>query len=133
MRILIYGSNFLKLLSSVIDFDQNEVIIIVNENFEEFSVKDYFTSKIRTKILYFEDMDYINFNEFNEVDLFISSSKDDKSNALFMHRVNEIYPNQEKITFIKDAHFAELQRDFGFKVLSSDELLRERLVDLLGG
>ena len=133
MRILIFGSNFLKLLSSVLDFDENEVVLLVDDNFEEFSVNNYFGSNVKTKILYFKNMIDVDMAEFEKVDLFISASEDDKSNALFIHRVNQIYPDKEKVTFIRDAHFAELQRDFGFKVLSSDELLRERLVDLLGG
>ena len=67
------------------------------------------------------------------IDLFIVASSDDNRNALFIHRLEQEYPDQEKILFIKDPHFAELQRDFGFNVLSTNELLRGKLVDLLGG
>ena len=79
MRILIFGSNFLKLLSSVLDFDENEVVLLVDDNFEEFSVNNYFGSNVKTKILYFKNMIDVDMAEFEKVDLFISASEDDKS------------------------------------------------------
>ena len=75
----------------------------------------------------------IDFSKFDGIDLFIVASSDDNLNALFIHRLHQEYPDQEKILFIKDSHFAELQRDFGFNVFSINELLRGKLVDLLGG
>ena len=133
MKILIFGSEYFKLFSNVLNFDENQVLLFSKKNDQEVLNHSISSSNFQKETYFSINMIDINFSKFDGIDLFIVASSDDNRNALFIHRLEQEYPDQEKILFIKDPHFAELQRDFGFNVLSTNELLRGKLVDLLGG
>ena len=133
MKILIFGSEYFKLFSNVLNFDENQVLLFSKKNDQEVLNHSIASSNFQKETYFSKNMIDIDFSKFDEIDLFIVASSDDNRNALFIHRLEQEYPDQEKILFIKDPHFAELQRDFGFNVLSTNELLRGKLVDLLGG
>ena len=133
MRILIFGSEYFKLFSNVLNFDENQVVIISEKNDQQIVAHSILSSNFEREIYFSKNMIDIDFSKFEGIDLFFVASSNDNLNALFIHRLDQEYPDQEKILFIKDPHFAELQRDFGFNVLSINELMRGKLVDLLGG
>ena len=133
MKILIFGSEYFKLFSNVLNFDENQVLLFSKKNDQEVLNHSIASSNFQKETYFSKNMIDIDFSKFDEIDLFIVASSDDNLNALFIHRLDLEYPDQEKILFIKDSHFAELQRDFGFNVFSINELLRGKLVDLLGG
>lgn len=133
MKILIFGSEYFKLFSNVLNFDENQVLLFSEKNDQEVLNHSISSSNFQKETYFSINMIDINFSKFDEIDLFIVASSDDNLNALFIHRLDQEYPDQEKILFIKDSHFAELQRDFGFNVFSITELLRGKLVDLFGG
>ena len=133
MRILIFGSEYFKLFSNVLNFDENQVVVFSEKNDQQIVAHSILSSNFEKEIYFSKNMIDIDFSKFEGIDLFIVASCNDNLNALFIHRLDQEYPDQEKILFIKDSHFAELQRDFGFNVFSINELLRGKLVDLLGG
>ena len=133
MKILIFGSEYFKLFSNVLNFDENQVLLFSKKNDQEVLNHSIASSNFQKETYFSKNMIDIDFSKFEGIDLFIVASSNDNLNALFIHRLDQEYPDQEKILFIKDSHFAELQRDFGFNVLSINELMRGKLVDLLGG
>ena len=133
MRILVFGSEYFKLFSNVLDFDENQVMFFSEKDDQHVFNHSVSGNNFQNETFFSRNMIDVNFSKFDEIDLFIVASSNDNLNALFIHRLNQEYPDQEKILFIKDPHFAELQRDFGFNVLSINELMRGKLVDLLGG
>jgi|TARA_B100002003_G_C13971109_1_gene469947 hypothetical protein len=133
MRILIFGSEYFKLFSNVLNFDENQVVLFFEKNDQQVLTHSILSSNFEKETFNSKNMIDIDFSKFDGIDLFIVASSNDNLNALFIHRLDQEYPDQEKILFIKDPHFAELQRDFGFNVLSTNELLREKLVDFIGG
>ena len=133
MRILIFGSEYFKLFSNVLNFYENQVVLFFEKNDQQVLTHSILSSNFEKETFNSKNMIDIDFSKFDGIDLFIVASSNDNLNALFIHRLDQEYPDQEKILFIKDPHFAELQRDFGFNVLSTNELLREKLVDFIGG
>ena len=131
MRILIFGSYNIKLFSHVFDFDDHDVFLLLSK--DEKPRYNNLIEKCESIFFNFSNFSDIDFSEFDKFDLFIVSSGNDSVNSLFIHRLDQIYPDHRKIVFIKDSQFAELQRDFGFNVVSSDEILRENIIDILGG
>tara|TARA_B110000014_G_C19898161_1_gene464663 strand:+ start:44 stop:454 length:411 start_codon:yes stop_codon:yes gene_type:complete len=133
MRILIFGSEYFKLFPNILNFDENQVLLFSEKNDQRVLNHSISSSNFQKETYFSKNMIDIDFSKFDGIDLFIVASSNDTLNALFIHRLEQEYPDQEKILFIKDPYFAELQRDFGFNVLSVNELLRGKLVDLIGG
>tara|TARA_B100000029_G_scaffold410798_1_gene412877 strand:- start:43 stop:438 length:396 start_codon:yes stop_codon:yes gene_type:complete len=131
MRILIFGLENIRLLSNIFNFDDHKIVFLVKN--DEKDIYNDLIEKCELILFNFNNFSDIDFSTFDHFDLFIVSSSKDNLNSLFIHRLDQIYPEHNKFVFIKDSNFAELQRDFGFNVLSTDELLRGNVIDILGG